>query len=396
MTGLWIERRELHPDALRLEDLARDRAPAGHDVTCRPCAAAPGDWSDAERLWDRFLSAGTRAPAFRLVRDGSTLSRSRSTRQASVGSQRIDDLVEPNHVLEHYAAGATVVLQALQFSDPVFAKMSTNLALALDQPVQVNAYLSPPAARGLDIHFDYHDVFVVQLAGRKRWRVWDPLPRTLRPVKRGLATSQPSLSELGATLLDRVVEPGDCIVVPRGFPHEAETVDEDSVHLTIGVMTITWNRLLRDRIDDVASGSALADAVDASDVDGRDAALAALTDALDPIDVRRAIASDVWRRQPQTRLRPRAAPHIEPDDIVTFTPGPLLWIDDRADPTRRKHSLELGDRRLRFPPDCNSFVAAVLRARAPFRAAELEGDIDDASRRVLIQRLAVEGIVTRA
>jgi hypothetical protein len=393
VTGRWIERREVHPDAPRLEGLAGPLA--DDEVTCRRAASTPGDWSDADRLWDRFLTGGTRAPAFRLVREGVTLPRSRSTRQASVGSRRIVDLVEPNHALEHYTNGATVVLQALQFSDPVYARLSTNLALSLDQPIQVNAYLSPPAARGLDIHFDFHNVVVVQLAGRKRWHVWERLPRSQRPLKRGPAIAQPQTSELGATLLDRVLEPGDCVWLPRGYPHAAETVDEESVHLTIGVMTVTWSRLLRDRIDDVASGTALAAVVNDHTAD-RGAAIAALNAALEPGALRHAIASDVWRRQPQTRLRPRVAPRLAGDEPVIVTPGPLLWIDDRTGPSRRKHSLELGDRRLRFPVDCHGFIAGVLGAVGPFRADDVGGDLDIASRRVVLERLAVEGVVARA
>ncbi len=80
-------------------------------------------------------------------------------------------------MLELHDDGATVVLQGLQLTDPHLAKVSNNLALALDHPVQVNAYLSPPAAHGLELHYDLHDVFVVQLEGAKRWRVWDPLDR---------------------------------------------------------------------------------------------------------------------------------------------------------------------------------------------------------------------------
>ena len=397
MTGRWIERREFHPDAPQLAELTGSRAAlAGREATCHRGAAAPGDWSDAERLWDRFLAGGTRAPAFRLVREGTTLPRSKVTRHASVGSQRIADLVEPNHVLEHYASGATVVLQALQFSDPVYAKLSTNLALALDQPVQVNAYLSPPEARGLDIHFDFHDVVVVQLAGRKRWHVWERLPRSERPLKRGPAIPQPDVAELGPTLLDRVLEPGDCVVLPRGFPHAAETVDEASVHLTIGVMTVNWNRLLRDHIDAIASGTALADAVDPSDVAGRSAAIEALTATLGELELRHALASDVWSRQPQTRLRPRVSPQLGERDRLTVTPGPLLWIDDRTAGPRRKPRLELGERRLRFPPDCTAFIADVLLSAAPFRAADLRSDLDAASRLVVLQRLAVEGVVARA
>ena len=81
------------------------------------------------------------------------------------------------------ARGDTVVLQGLHHTNPHLARLANNLALALDHPVQVNAYLSPSNARGLDLHFDYHDVFVVQLGGSKRWRVWAPLARTTNPVK---------------------------------------------------------------------------------------------------------------------------------------------------------------------------------------------------------------------
>lgn len=123
-----------------------------------------------------------------MVRDGATLPRTQLCRSAGVGHQRLDDLIEPNRVLEAYDEGASLVLQGLQHSDPAMARLSTNLALELDQPVQLNAYLSPAAARGLDLHFDYHDVIVVQLSGTKAWRIWAPLVRSLLPQSVGRAS----------------------------------------------------------------------------------------------------------------------------------------------------------------------------------------------------------------
>jgi len=397
VTGPWIDRREFHPGAPRIDQLVHDRA-GFHTgaVTITPQTAQPGDWCDAERLWDRFLTTGTRWPAFRMVREGTTLPRSRFTRRASVGSQRIEDLVEPNHVLELYGGGATVVLQALQFSDPEFAMLSTNLALDLNHPIQVNAYLSPRAARGLDIHFDFHDVVVAQLAGAKRWRVWQALPRSERPLKRGPVVAQPSANELGTPLVDRVLEAGGCLTVPRGFPHAAETVDAESTHLTIGVMALTWSRVLRDRIDQIASGTPLADrlSLDATDDAGwpADRALKVLADGLGEDDLRHAIAEDVWRRQPQTRIRPRRPPQLGASTRVRVTAGPLIWVDERM-PTSRKPALALGDRRLRYPPACADFIAAILRSQDPFAATDLDSSLDLASRVVVLQRLAVEGVV---
>lgn len=405
MTLDWIARRELHPDAPTLGALVDDVSTFG--ATAPSVAGNVGlrqfegsaPWCDAERLWDQFLTTGVRAPGFRLVRGGTTLPRPAYCRRAPIGNQQVDDVVEPNHVLEHYAGGATVVLQALQFRDPELARLSVNLGLALDQPVQVNAYLTPPGEQGLDIHFDFHDVIVVHLAGSKRWRVWAPLPRTARPVKQGPTVAQPTLTELGAPVLDRVVEPGDCLAVPRGFPHCAESLDVESAHLTIGIMALTWNRVLRDRIDEIASGTALADRVPFGRLDDDVAmstadAIEELQHGLDPVDLRHAIATEVWRRQPRTRLRRRGPIELDAAEAVVVTPGPLLWLDQRPVPDG-KHTLHMGDRRLRFPPDCTAFVAAVLGEQEPFSAKSLDppGGLDLATRLVVLSRLATEGVV---
>jgi lysine-specific demethylase/histidyl-hydroxylase NO66 len=400
VTDSWIDRREFHPDSPRLADLLSDPAALVEGRLAIGPAPVDAPWGDAERLWDRFLTGGVRAPGFRLVRLGSTLTRGDYCRSAPIGNEQVDDVVEPNRVLEHYTSGATVVLQALQFVDPVHAQLSTNLALALDHPVQVNAYLTPPAERGLDIHFDFHDVLVVQLAGAKRWHVWPPLPRTRRPVKRGPSVAQPTPDELGAPLLDRVLERGDCLAIPRGFPHAAESTDSESVHLTIGVMTLTWERVLRDVIDDTASGSALADRLPFGGLGGlRGAdgphptdALAALSARVTTDHLRHAVAAEVWRRQPRTRLRPRRPVQIAADRPVSVTPGPLLWLDARPAPDS-KHALHLGDRQLRFPADCTEFVAALLRSPTTFTGRSLTAALDEPSRITVLSRLATEGVL---
>jgi bifunctional lysine-specific demethylase and histidyl-hydroxylase NO66 len=396
----WVDRRQFHIDAPRLGDFVGDAScfVAGELALRRLSIDAP--WGDPERLWDRFLTGGVRAPAFRLVRLGATLSRRDYCRSAPVGNEQLEDILEPNRVLEHYSAGATVVLQALQFSDRAYAELSTNLALQLDHPVQVNAYLTPPAERGLDIHFDFHDVVVVQLAGRKRWRIWPALPRSQRPVKRGPPVRQPSPDELGVAVFDRVLEPGDCLAIPRGLPHAAEAMDVESAHLTIGIMALTWNRVLRDLIDDVGGGSALADRLPFGGLGGvQDAdrphpheALAALTDGLSDHRIRHAVTTEVWRRQPQTRFRLRQPTQVELHQQLLVTPGPLLWIDTSSTADAQQ-TLHLGDRRLRFPAECTPFVAAVLQSPASFSGAALDSDLDVASRSAVLRRLATEGVI---
>ena len=194
------------PDAFIADDLFRH--------TVLTTVAEPDRFATPERLWADTLGRGLRTPFFRLVRDGATLPP--ATRRAGAGHRTIDDVVQPNRVLELHAAGATMVLQGLQHTDPHLARTANNLALDLGHAVQVNAYLTPAAARGLELHFDQHDVFVLQLAGRKRWRVWEPLERTRLPVRSGPPVAMPTFEELGPPPIDRTLQAGDCLYLPRG------------------------------------------------------------------------------------------------------------------------------------------------------------------------------------
>src|SRR5215203_1332978 len=255
----WQVRRVTHPDAPDLSELVGDiDAFRAETIFRRPLLTRVSDptrCADVEVLWDDLLRRGTRQPGFRLVRGGATVPAHDVTRRAGIGNRDLDDVVAPNRVVARYRAGDTVALQGLHHTNPHLARLANNLALALDHPVQVNAYLSPPSVSGLDLHFDYHDVFIVQLGGRKRWRVWSPLARTIDPVKSRRTIAAPRFDELGDPLLDVTLRVGDCLYLPRGYPHAAETTDESSEHLTVGLVAMTWQRALREAIDaEVAEG----------------------------------------------------------------------------------------------------------------------------------------------
>ena len=354
---------------------------------------SPGDGTaragfvTTSELWDGALRRGLRAPAFRLVRDGTTLALADTCRRAGIGHRTIDDVIQPNRVLELHAGGASMVLQGLQFTEPHLGRVANNLALDLGHAVQINAYLSPVGARGLELHFDYHDVFVLQLDGCKRWRVWEPLDRTRHPVRSGTRVSMPTFDELREPALDLSLTAGDCLYLPRGFAHAAETVESASSHLTIGILAPTWQQAVGHAVDGAVAAGALRQSITA----GIDAApaLDALTPHLDPLAVRRWMAREVWRRQPATRLRPLQTPAITVDTPLTVTPGPLLWLTPIGD----RVELGLGDRALTMPAEATGLLAAILRSERPFSLAELDADLDESSRVVVGQRLAVEGVI---
>jgi bifunctional lysine-specific demethylase and histidyl-hydroxylase NO66 len=399
--------RVFHDDAPGLPELVADPEQfLARDVFRRPAFSTgagtghdPARFATPDRLWTDALTRGLRTPFFRLVRGGVTLPASTYCRPAGVGHRTIDDVIQPNRVLELYDDGATMVLQGLQLTDPALGRAANNVALALDQPVQINAYLTPANAHGLELHFDFHDVFVLQLDGSKRWRVWEPLPRTRDPVKTRARIPLPTLDELGEPLLDLTLTTGDCLYLPRGFPHAAETIDAASAHLTVGLLAITWQRTVRHAVDAAVEAGELTASVPARSlgtgtVDAPD--LNRLARYLDPASLRPWLAREVWHRQPATRLRPLSPPVVGLDTPVDVTAGPLLWLT--TDPEQCDTVFGLGDRELRLPGEAYPFLVALLDRPNGFVAAAAAGDtnLDDASRVVIMTRLAAEGVVAPA
>ncbi len=78
-------------------------------------------------------------------------------------------------MLAQLAGGATLVLQALHRTWPPLIRFGSDLAAELGHPVQINAYITPPENQGFAAHYDTHDVFVLQVAGSKRWTIHSPV-----------------------------------------------------------------------------------------------------------------------------------------------------------------------------------------------------------------------------
>lgn len=195
---------------------------------------------DADRL---ITEPGLRHPGFRLVKAGARLELRNYSTDISWRPRPFTGVADVPRVLAEVEAGATVVLQGLHLTHRPLAAYCRELEARLGHPAQANAYLTPRRSQGLPVHHDTHDVFVLQIAGTKRWLVYEPvLDLPLRDQRYG-----PELGAPGDVVLDVVLGPGDTLYLPRGWLHEALTSDEDSLHLTIGVNVVTWLDALRGR-----------------------------------------------------------------------------------------------------------------------------------------------------
>ena len=203
----------------------------------------------SEQNVERLLcDTGLRYPAFRLVKAGEQIALGDYTTDIPWSPQPFSRSADVHRVLGEFEAGATVVLQGLHYNWRPLAEFCRGLEAALGHPVQANAYYTPRGSQGLPVHHDTHDVFVLQVAGHKRWLVYDPVFEL--PLR-----NQRYKAELGAPgdpVHDLTLAAGDVLYLPRGWMHEALTSDADSLHITVGVNVYSWIDAVRAAVDSCA------------------------------------------------------------------------------------------------------------------------------------------------
>lgn len=335
---------------------------------------------------DRILTTTSlRAPAFRLVKAGEKIEQTAYTRSGTTGSKPVSGMADPARIAELFRSGATIVLQGLhRYHEPV-ARFCRDLELDLGHPCQVNAYVTPPGAQGLDLHEDPHDVFTIQAFGRKRWEIHAAPAEEARPP------------------IDVIVEPGDCLYMPAGTPHAATTHEELSGHLTIGVHVATWREVVADAVRRTTGGAYLDEPVPAGwhrdpagFAEDLDARLREAAQALSAADTAELAGRRIERFLSGRPSLLRGVLALEPEiaalgdgSALRRRPGSICALVALPD---RLVAL-LGDRRLEMPLWLEPAMRRIAVADVA-RPADLSDEIGDLeSRLVLCRRLMREGLL---
>jgi JmjC domain len=338
--------------------------------------------ADVERL---VCSTAIRYPAFRLVREGGQLAVSSYTSDVS-WRPPFTQTADVPRILAEWEAGATIVLQALHVNWRPLGVFCRLLEDALGHAVQANAYYTPRGSQGFAVHHDTHDVLVLQIAGEKRWLLYDPLLEL--PLKHQRYSS--TLGEHGEPSDDLVLRAGDTLYLPRGWLHEAKTSDYDSLHLTIGVTAYTWIDATRDALAECEAELAFRRGIGNG---GGDGLAKLLAERLEPelverrrrrrfIDSRRPIREDGLSQL-------GAVERLDADTTVERRETVIADLERGAEGI----ALLFEGKEVRFPSHAAAEVEACFEADGPFRVADLPGELDEPGRLVLLRRLLREGFL---
>ncbi|WP_435224332.1 cupin domain-containing protein [Streptomyces sp. Tue6028] len=186
-------------------------------------------------------------PRLRLSMDGEMLPAHRYTAPVTTRRHTVWQRLHPTELHARLTEGASLVIDAVDELHPPVGRAAMELERWLRTGVQANLYASFTAREGFGVHWDDHDVVVIQIDGAKRWKVYGPT-RTA-PMYKDTAEPEPPPQE---PFVELVLRAGDVLYLPRGWWHSvAASEGEHSLHLTFGIQTTTGAQLLSWLADDL-------------------------------------------------------------------------------------------------------------------------------------------------
>lgn len=151
--------------------------------------------------------------------------------------------------------GTSLVLSSLHRHIPKLNQFIYALRAELQSKVWANVYITPPNSQAFKLHYDTHDVFVLQIQGTKKWSMYNApivLPDKSQSSKDYFPENEPEyIFEDEFTL-----EAGDLLYIPRGYGHQAKSTNVTSIHITVGITPLRvidiWDSLKQKSIEKVA------------------------------------------------------------------------------------------------------------------------------------------------
>lgn len=299
-----------------------------------------------------------------------------------------------------FTDGATITFRQMQDRLPALGGLCRAAEQIFNFPFQTNLYFTPAGGQGFKTHHDTHDVFVLQVSGSKRWRVYDPVIPLPLPGQ----SFQGNEDRLGPATDEFTLHSGDLFYCPRGFPHDAQGTDEPSLHITFGCLVTTWAEVMVEAMADACltdpafrTALPLGYAMDGAGSEemelkfrelverfSKTGRLAPATDGLaeDFISSRRALI-------PEQRRQIAALDQVALESWVGVRDGLIYRRRDDGDTI----SLHCHSSEIAFPRHAAEALTYALQSPR-FLVRDLPGGLDDQGKLVLIRRLIREGLIT--
>jgi mannose-6-phosphate isomerase-like protein (cupin superfamily) len=159
-----------------------------------------------------------------------------------------DGQVQLNRIYALYREGGTIHLRNLQRYLPAIEKLWRSLSHYFHTQVRINLWATSSNEFTPFIHYDTHDIFILQVHGRKQWTLYQRNPKLYAPRSGSTSLDR---QDVGVPVHTIPLTAGDILYVPAGQPHCVTTMDPHSIHLAIGVYPVLWRDVLEGALIDL-------------------------------------------------------------------------------------------------------------------------------------------------
>jgi len=171
-------------------------------------------------------------PRLRLTQDGRAVSPDLYIKNGQIRAAELTGLLRD---------GATLIVAAVDEVHGPLKALAQHVGRALQSRINVNLYAGWRTSHAFDVHWDSHDVIVLQVAGKKQWKVYEPTEKFPLKDSVELGTTPPT----SAPVWEGFLMDGEVLYLPRGWWHVAIPCDEPTLHLTLGIHKPTGIDIVR-------------------------------------------------------------------------------------------------------------------------------------------------------
>jgi ribosomal protein L16 Arg81 hydroxylase len=185
-----------------------------------------------QRLNEILMTRSLDFPTIRLAKGGKLVPTEdfieyRENRNAA---RIFDPLLKYAEINKQMKEGATLILTRTEQLEAQIMDFSFAFQRYFQERVRVTTFAAWKTTHGFDTHWDDHEAFVLQIAGRKKWALYGP-GKQYPLGDDGQAHKNPPPEPVWEGVLDT----GDLLYMPRGWWHKAMPDEEPTLHITVGV-----------------------------------------------------------------------------------------------------------------------------------------------------------------
>jgi len=182
------------------------------------------------QLNDLLYTHRLNSPRFRLIRNGEVVDPQTYTNYVNKTREGLVPKIDSAKLSGELAKGTAVHILAVDEFSPELTAICTEISELLSSKISMTMHIGMAESKGFHQHWDSHDVLVLQLHGKKHWKLYgftENYPYREGPAKEEINSN--------AVIWEGDLDEGDILFVPRGSWHDVQAYNEACMHISIGM-----------------------------------------------------------------------------------------------------------------------------------------------------------------